>query len=61
MAHEINQPLSTKPGGSGVGLFVVHTAAQIHGGRLELGWSSTLGGAEVLLRLPVLSLDGSSL
>lgn len=52
---------STKPGGSGVGLFVVNTAAQIHGGSLQLGRSSTLGGAEVLLRLPALSLNGSSL
>ena len=49
--------VSTKPRGSGVGLFVVHTAAQIHGGTLELGCGSTLGGAEVLLRLPALACE----
>jgi PAS domain S-box-containing protein len=43
---------STKPEGSGVGLFVVNTAAQIHGGSLQLGRSAELGGAEVLLSLP---------
>jgi len=45
---------STKPLGSGVGLFVVNTAVQIHGGSLQLGHSAELGGAEVLLRLPAL-------
>ncbi len=43
---------STKPEGSGVGLFVVNTAAQIHGGTLQLGRSAELGGAEVILCLP---------
>lgn len=43
---------STKPEGCGVGLFVVNTAAQIHGGSLQLGRSAELGGAEVLLSLP---------
>lgn len=46
---------STKPQGSGVGLFVVNTAAEIHGGTLQLGRSAELGGAEVLLRLPALA------
>jgi two-component system sensor kinase FixL len=43
---------STKPEGSGVGLFVVNTAVQIHGGTLQLGRSAELGGAEVILCLP---------
>jgi PAS domain S-box-containing protein len=43
---------STKPQGSGLGLFVVNAAVQIHGGSLRLGRSVELGGAEVLLRLP---------
>lgn len=43
---------STKPKGSGVGLFVVNTTAQIHGGTLQLGRSAELGGAEALLSLP---------
>jgi two-component system sensor kinase FixL len=43
---------STKPEGCGVGLFVVNTAVQIHGGSLQLGRSAELGGAEVLLSLP---------
>lgn len=46
---------STKPQGSGIGLFVARTAVQNHGGSLVLGRSPTLGGAEVVLRLPVLS------
>lgn len=45
---------STKPQGSGVGLFVVNTAVQNHGGSLVLGHSAELGGAEVVLRLPAL-------
>jgi PAS domain S-box-containing protein len=43
---------SSKPQGSGIGLFVASTAAQNHGGTLTLGRSDDLGGAEVLLRLP---------
>jgi PAS domain S-box-containing protein len=43
---------STKPQGSGLGLFVVNAAVQIHGGSVHLGRSVELGGAEVLLRLP---------
>jgi PAS domain S-box-containing protein len=46
---------STKPQGSGLGLFVVNAAVQIHGGSLRLGRSVELGGAEVLLRLPALA------
>ena len=46
---------STKPQGSGIGLFVARTAAQNHGGSLELGRSEALGGAEVVLRLPALA------
>jgi signal transduction histidine kinase len=46
---------STKPQGSGLGLFVVNAAMQIHGGSVQLGASAELGGAEVLLRLPALA------
>jgi PAS domain S-box-containing protein len=46
---------STKPQGSGLGLFVVNAAVQIHGGSVQLGASAELGGAEVLLRLPALA------
>jgi PAS domain S-box-containing protein len=46
---------STKPQGSGLGLFVVNAAVQIHGGSVQLGHSDELGGAEVLLRLPALA------
>jgi PAS domain S-box-containing protein len=46
---------STKPQGSGLGLFVVNAAVQIHGGSVQLGRSAELGGAEVLLRLPALA------
>jgi signal transduction histidine kinase len=49
---------STKPQGSGLGLFVVNAAVQIHGGSVQLGHSAELGGAEVLLRLPVLAEPG---
>jgi PAS domain S-box-containing protein len=46
---------SSKPQGSGLGLFVVNAAVQIHGGSVQLGRSGELGGAEVLLRLPALA------
>lgn len=47
-------PLSTsKPQGSGLGLFVVRTAMQNHGGQLTLGRSARLGGAEVELTWPL--------
>jgi PAS domain S-box-containing protein len=49
---------STKPQGSGLGLFVVNAAVQIHGGSVQLGHSAKLGGAEVLLRLPALAEPG---
>ena len=44
-------PESTKPGGTGLGLFIVHTAAKNHGARLEMS-RSALGGAEVRLTFP---------
>ena len=46
---------STKPQGSGIGLFVARTTAQNHGGSLELQRSEALGGAEVVLRLPAVA------
>jgi PAS domain S-box-containing protein len=44
-------PESTKPGGTGLGIFIVRTAAKNHGGHLEIG-RSPLGGAEVRMILP---------
>ncbi|MFM7245097.1 MAG: sensor histidine kinase [Planctomycetaceae bacterium] len=43
---------STKPQGTGVGLFVVRTAVENHGGTLTVG-RSPLGGAEFRIVLPV--------
>jgi DNA-binding NarL/FixJ family response regulator len=42
---------STKPGGSGMGLFLVATAMENHGGRLEIA-RSPLGGAEFRMVFP---------
>jgi signal transduction histidine kinase len=42
---------STKPEGSGLGLFLAATAAENHGGRLEIDHSH-LGGAEFRLIFP---------
>lgn len=42
---------TTKSGGTGIGLFVVRTAVQNHGGTLDFG-RSTLGGAEVRMTFP---------
>lgn len=48
----VTAPLtSTKPGGTGVGLFVVRTVVENHGGTVAFG-SSPLGGAEVRCRFP---------
>lgn len=44
---------STKASGSGLGLFVVRTAMANHGGRVAIGRSEHLGGAEVRLLFPV--------
>lgn len=42
---------STKPEGSGMGLYLVHTTMENHGGRLEIG-PSPLGGAEFHMVFP---------
>jgi len=44
---------STKAAGMGLGLFLAHTAATNHRGTLRLGCSTALGGAEVVIELPV--------
>jgi signal transduction histidine kinase len=43
---------STKPGGHGIGLYLVHLTVSNHGGSVHFGRSAELGGAEVVLRLP---------
>ena len=43
---------TTKPDGTGIGLYVVQTAVENHQGRLEFD-RSPLGGAEVRLQLPL--------
>jgi signal transduction histidine kinase len=45
---------STKPDGSGIGLYVVQTTVENHGGSLAVGRSS-LGGAAICLRFPAAS------
>ena len=42
---------SGSAGGAGLGLAIVQQAAEVHGGRLEIG-TSTLGGARFVLHLP---------
>ena len=51
-------PLSTtKPQGTGIGLYIVRTVVRNHGGKVSLR-RSPLGGAEVRLRLPLDGGDG---
>jgi two-component system nitrogen regulation sensor histidine kinase NtrY len=51
-AEQSEVPLtSTKKDGTGIGLYVVRTAVQNHGGKIEFG-RSPLGGAEVRLTFP---------
>jgi signal transduction histidine kinase len=45
---------STKASGMGIGLFIAQTAATNHSGQLRIGRSHRLGGAEVVLELPLL-------
>ena len=50
---------TTKPGGAGIGLYVVKTAVDNHGGQMTIG-RSTLGGAEFRITFPR-SADSSKL
>ena len=55
-SEELLQPLnSSKDKGSGIGLYVVSLTMENHGGNIQLGRSTELGGAEVTLRLPALA------
>jgi C4-dicarboxylate-specific signal transduction histidine kinase len=45
---------STKASGMGIGLFIAQTAATNHHGQLSIGRSSELGGAEVVIELPII-------
>jgi signal transduction histidine kinase len=50
-ADQDHLPESTKPGGTGLGLLIVRTALENHGGDLQIG-RSPLGGAEVRMVFP---------
>ncbi len=43
---------TTKPQGTGLGLYLVRTCIDNHGGSMSVG-RSPLGGAEIRLRLPL--------
>jgi nitrogen fixation/metabolism regulation signal transduction histidine kinase len=43
---------TTKRQGSGLGLYVVLTAVENHGGSMSIGRSKKLGGAEITLIFP---------
>lgn len=56
---DLLEPLQTaRRDGSGLGLFVVQTTLENHSGRVELG-RSALGGARVVLHLPLRDLPSS--
>ena len=46
---------STKASGMGIGLFIAQTAATNHHGQLSIARSSELGGAEVVIELPIIT------
>lgn len=49
---------TTRTGGTGLGLAIVRSVAEAHGGTVEAG-ESRLGGARVMLRLPVRARVGT--
>jgi PAS domain S-box-containing protein len=51
---------STKATGMGIGLFLAQTAAANHGGQLRIGRSALLGGAEVVITLPLMDSAGAA-
>jgi CheY-like chemotaxis protein len=57
LAHELRNPLSRSRGGLGIGLTVVKSLVEMHGGQVR-AWSEGEGkGCEVEVLLPVLSSD----
>ena len=46
---------TTKRQGSGLGLYVVRTAVENHGGSMSIGHSEKLGGAEITLIFPTIT------
>ncbi|MEN9878517.1 MAG: hypothetical protein RLZZ158_1556, partial [Cyanobacteriota bacterium] len=46
---------TTKRQGSGLGLYVVRTAVENHGGSMSIGRSEKLGGAEITLIFPTIT------
>ncbi|TDJ65885.1 MAG: PAS domain-containing protein [Planctomycetota bacterium] len=54
LAQKVREPFfTTRADGTGLGLALVHTIAQLHGGRLDIERRpSPLGGAAVILRFP---------
>jgi PAS domain S-box-containing protein len=51
---------STKATGMGLGLFLAQTAASNHHGQLHIGRNACLGGAEVVIELPLVSPGASA-
>lgn len=60
LRHRILDPFfTTRAEGTGLGLALTQTIAQLHGGRVEISSeASSLGGAEFLIRFPLIPCNG---